>query len=61
VEERERVRELFCGKPNEREGEGRAWGVWGARGARERVGPGWALLGRVRSRAETEAHNTHDR
>jgi hypothetical protein len=54
VEERER--ELLRGKPNERErGRGGSWGCGGARGVRERAGPGW-----VGSWAGTEAHNTRD-
>jgi hypothetical protein len=61
VEERwERGRGSCCAeKPNEREREGVAHGVgWGARGAQP--GPARAGLGRARSRAGTEADNTHD-
>ena len=54
VEERER--ELLRGKPNERERVGVHGGCGGARGARERAGPGWAGLGRVVGRDGSPQH-----
>jgi hypothetical protein len=52
----ERERELLRGKPNERERVGVHGGCGGARGARERAGPGWAGLGRVVGRDGSPQH-----
>jgi hypothetical protein len=58
VEERERVRELFCGKPNEREGEGACMGGVGCQGraGARRTRLGFARSGQVAGRNGSPQH-----